>query len=143
MKSFCAECLTYLSMFSDDVRMFSCMYQNLRFSWCLNVTVLYEFSNVENQKCTPNCVVCNVWALCWDIFEVTKVVVHMILNHCRHVFVVTFFLFSAGGFITPMWLLFAREKITFTLDVRHFALWTVKNVELCAGIHWLQSKIWF
>lgn len=123
-KSFCADCFTHLCMFSDDWRMFSWFCQNTRFSQIVNLTVMYDFNTVKVTKWKPNSVVRLVLASCWDILKVMEVVVLIIFNHCRHLFLVTFFFLSAGGFLTIMWLLLAKVKMTFTLETHQFAMAT-------------------
>jgi hypothetical protein len=90
LNSFCADCYTQMNMCSDDVRTFWCICKNVTFTRSVKLTVMYEVYTLQVQKYTLPSVIRIVWARGGDIFQGTKVVVHIVLFHWRHVFLVTF-----------------------------------------------------
>lgn len=122
IKSFCADCLTHMSTFSEDVRMFSGFWQNTRVSRYVCNTLVYDFNTVYVTKWIPNRVIRNLGVIRCDILKSTKVIVHILINRCRHVNLVTFFFLSAGGFLTTMCFFIGSVKMTITHDSHLFVM---------------------
>ena len=85
-------------------------------------TLVYDFNTVYNTKWIPNRVIRNLGVIRCDILKSTKVVVHILINRCRHVNLVTFFLLSAGGFLTTMCFFIGSVKMRITHDAHLFVM---------------------